>query len=168
MKEPFVLFKNMKSGTGHVLFWCIAPLIIGFPVPSLAIFYLEVFVAHTSSAAAMADILHRQFAEGENLFSLAIFNLIPFGALSLFCFVVAHLFSPARLACLGTCGLLGILAFMIPCHLSVWYPLYSGGHMSSTAVVAFFFIPFYCFVPLGIGLAIGWCISLLFRPKLSQ
>jgi hypothetical protein len=159
---------EMKSSKGHILFWCIAPLIIGFPIPSLVIFCLEVFVAHTSPAAAMSDILHRQFAEGENLFLLAVFGLIPFGALSLLCFGAANRFSPARLACFGTGGLLGILAFMIPCHWGVWYPLYSGEHMSSTAVIAFVFIPFYCFVPMGVGLLIGWCISLIFRPKLSK
>jgi hypothetical protein len=170
MKEAFVLFKNMKSGTGHVLFWCIAPLIIGFPMPSLAIFYLEVFVAHTSSADAATDILHRQFAEGDNLFLGQLMGLPPFAGLSLACFLAAHKFSPARLACLGIFGLLGILAFMIPCHISVWYPHYSGGHMSSTAVIAFVFIPFFCFVPLVIGLLIGWCISLLpcFRPEIPE
>jgi hypothetical protein len=158
----------MKSSIGHVLFWCIAPLIIGFPIPSLIIFFLEVFIAHTSPAAAMVDILHRQFATGENLFLLAVFSLIPFGVLSLFCFGVANKFSPKRLACFGISGLFGILVFMIPCHLSVWYPLYGGGHMSSTAVIAFIFIPFYCLVPMGIGLLIGWCISLFFRDKISK
>lgn len=162
-----MLLKNMKSSTGAVLFWCIAPLIIGFPIPSLAIFYLEVFVAHTSSAVAFQDVLHQQFAD--SLFFLAIFSLIPFAALSVLCFIFSHKFSPARLACLGIFGLIGIVAFMIPCHLSVWYPHYSGvGRMSSTAVIAFFFIPFYCLIPMGVGLLIGWWISLLFRSKIPQ
>jgi hypothetical protein len=151
----------MKSSIGHVLFWCIAPLIIGLPIPSLAIFYLEVFVAHNSSAEAVGSILHRQFAEGDNLFFIALLGLIPFAALSVICFIAAHKSSPTRLACLGVCGLLGILAFMIPAHISVWWPLYAGGHMSSTAVIAFVFIPFFCLVPLVISLLIGWGISLL-------
>jgi len=33
--------------------------------------------------------------------------------------------------------------------------------MSSTASIAFFFIPFYCIVSMGIGLFAGWLISLL-------
>ena len=156
-----MLFKGMKSSTGHVAFWTAAPLIIGFPIPSLAIFCLEVFVAHHSRSEAVASILHRQFAEGDNLFLLALFSLIPFAVLSVICITAAYVFSPARLACLGICGLLGILAFMIPCHISIWYPMYSGTHMSSTAVIAFFFIPFYCLVPLSIGLLIGWGISRL-------
>ena len=46
-------------------------------------------------------------------------------------------------------------------HAAVWWPLYFGGHMSSTAVVAFLFIPFYALGFLVIGLVIGYLISLL-------
>jgi H+/Cl- antiporter ClcA len=66
-----------------------------------------------------------------------------------------------RLVCLFYGGLLGILILMILGHVAIWYPLYGGGHMSSTASIAFFFIPFYCIVSMGIGLFAGWLISLL-------
>jgi hypothetical protein len=66
-----------------------------------------------------------------------------------------------RLACVTLGGLLGILAFMIPAHVSVWYPLYGGGHMASTAVIAFVFIPFYCIATLALGLLAGWAVSLI-------
>lgn len=56
---------------------------------------------------------------------------------------------------------MGILLLMILGHVAVWYPLYGGGHMSSTAVIAFFFIPFYCIAAMAIGLLIGWAVSLL-------
>jgi hypothetical protein len=55
---------------------------------------------------------------------------------------------------------------MVPAHVSVWYPLYGPGHVSSTAVIAFIFIPFYCLASLCVGLVVGWLISHLprFRP----
>jgi len=56
----------------------------------------------------------------------------------------------------GICGLAGILALMIPAHVSVWSPLYTEERMSSTAVIAFFFIPFYCIVTMGIGVSIAF------------
>ena len=56
---------------------------------------------------------------------------------------------------------MGILVLMVFGHVAVWYPLYSEDHMSSTAVIAFFFIPFYCLGTMAIGLLIGWVISLL-------
>jgi hypothetical protein len=105
--------------------------------------------------------MERQFAEGENLFLLALFGLVPFVALSVVCRVAARRLSSVRLACLGTGGLLGILGLMVPAHVAVWYPRYGPGRMSSTAVIAFVFIPFYCLVTLFIGLLVGWGVSLL-------
>lgn len=137
------------------------PLITGLLVPSLVIFYLEVFVGQVSPFMAVADILERQFSEGNNLFLLAIFGLIPFIALSVACAIAASRLTPVRLTCFGIGGLIGILALMVPAHYSVWLPLYEPGHMSSTAVVAFIFIPFYCLVTLAIGLFSGWLVSLL-------
>jgi len=145
--------------------WLAIPLITGLFVPSLVIFYLEVFVGQISPFAAVVDILERQFSEGNNLFLLTLFGLIPFFALSGACAIAASRLPPARLTCFGTGGLIGILVLMVPAHYTVWFPLYGPGHMSSTAVVAFIFIPFYCLVTLAIGLFVGWLVSLvpLFR-----
>ncbi len=143
------------------MFWLLGPLAIGILTPSLIIFCLEIFVGHISPIASAQDILRRQFAEGHNLFLLALLGLIPFAALSVVCLVAARRLSPVRLACLGVGGLVGILGLMVPAHVAVWYPLYGPGRMSSTAVIAFLFIPFYCLVTLGIGLLVGWCISML-------
>jgi hypothetical protein len=170
MKESFMLFKNMKSSAGHVLFWCIAPLFLGFITPLLISFYLEVFVAHNAPTASITSIIKEQFADGIFLFIFfTMIELIPFAALSVTCFIIAHKFSPARLACFGMGGLFGILGFMIPAHISVLYPHYSGGHMSSTSGLAFLFIPFCCIITLGVGLLIGWCVSLLpcFHSKIT-
>lgn len=143
------------------LIWVVTPLVIGLLVPSLVIFFLAVFIGHISPSAAAVDILRRQFSEGDNLFLLAAVGLIPFAALSATCAVAASGLTPTRLACLGIGGLIGILVLMIPGHISVWYPLYGPGRMSSTAVLAFLFIPFYCLVTLVIGLLGGWLVSLL-------
>lgn len=151
----------MNSVTQQRVIWVAVPVAIGMIVPSLVVFYLQVFVGHIAPAAAVADILHGQFAEGENAFLGAVFGLIPFAALSAICARAAGAMTPLRLACIGVGGLVGILALMIPGHVSVWYPLYGPGHMSSTAVIAFFFIPFYCLVPMAIGICVGWLVSLL-------
>jgi hypothetical protein len=151
----------LKRSTKQRLFWLIAPLVVGLLAPSIIIFCLEVFVGRINPFSSIADILRRQFAEGENLFLIALFGLIPFALLSVISVVAVRYLSPARLTCVALGGLLGILTLMVPGHIAVWYPLYGGGHISSTAVVAFFFIPFYCLVTLAIGLIVGWGISRL-------
>jgi len=141
--------------------WLAIPVITGLIVPSLVIFYLEVFVGQIPPFTAVANIMGRQFSKGNNLFLIAVFGLIPFVALSIACTIAASRLTPVRLALFGTGGLVGILALMIPAHYFVWYPLYGPGHMSSTAVVAFIFIPLYCLVTMAIGVFAGWLVSLL-------
>src|SRR5712691_10697863 len=146
----------VSNRTHAKLLWTILPLLVGFVTPSAVILWLEVFVAHTSPASAIVDLARRQFALGENLFLLALIGLIPFALLSVISLIAGRFVSGRRLACIAICGLVGILAFTVPAHVSVWYPLYGGGHMSSTAV-----IPFYCVATLVVGLLIGLAISFL-------
>ncbi len=142
-------------------FWVIAPLIIGLLTPSMIVFYLEVFVAHMSPAASTMGILQRQFSDGDNLFLIAVIGLIPFSTLSVVCFVASRRVSGARLVCIGFGGLLGILSLMIPWHINIWYPLYGGGRVSSTAVLGFIVTPIFCLGTLAVGLAFGWAVSML-------
>lgn len=151
----------MKANTTLGLRWCYAILAIGLFTPSVVIFCLEVFVGGINPFSALNDVLSRQFATGHNLFLIALLGLIPFVLLSCVAFTASHGTPASRVACISIGGLLGILRFMVPAHISVWYPLYGGRHMSSTAVIAFFFIPFYCLGSLTIGLIGGWLISLL-------
>lgn len=153
--------RPVRKNTKQALYWSITFLAVGLISPSLIIFCLEVFVGHINPLTSIADILRRQFAEGDNLLMLAVFGLIPFAVLSMACFVASRHLESSRLACVSIGGLLGLLGLMVPGHVAVWYPLYGGGHMSSTAVIAFVFIPFYCIASLCIGLLIGWLISLL-------
>lgn len=154
--------RNLRKG--HIYL----PLIFGALTPSLVIFILEVFVGHVSPVRSVHGILERQFAEGENLFLIMVFGLIPFAILIGLTALLSPKIKGKRLDCLFIGGLTGILVLMVFGHVAVWYPLYGGGHMSSTAVIAFFFIPFYCIAAMGIGLLIGWVISRLpfFRNQL--
>ena len=151
----------MKASKKQRLILVVIPLVIGLIVPSLIIFYLEVFIGHIAPLVAAEDVMKRQFSEGDNLFLLAAIGLIPFAALSVICAAAASRLTPSRLACLGVGGLTGILSLMVPAHVTIWYPLYGPGHMSSTAVIAFLFIPFYCLGTLAGGLLVGWLVSLL-------
>src|SRR5437879_5466095 len=79
------------------LFWVITPLAVGLLTPSIITFCLEIFVGRINPFSSVVDILRRQFAEGENLFLIALFGLIPFALLSVICLVAARYLSPARL-----------------------------------------------------------------------
>lgn len=111
--------------------------------------------------SAVADVASREFAEGENIFLLSLIGLLPFACLSFFTFLMAQRTSPRRLAFMAVGGLVGILAYMVPAHVAVWQPLYTGGHVSSTSALVFLFVPFYCVPVLVIGIIIGWVVSKL-------
>jgi len=145
----------MKTPIIHAVLWSLAAIAIGFVTPSSIILLLEITVGGIRPSVAWANVLHRQFAEGHNLFSLAILGLIPFVVLAIATIFISRERNPRQYACVVACGLLGILALMIPMHISIWYPLYGGGHASSTAVIGFLFIPFYCLVTLAVGLQVG-------------
>jgi hypothetical protein len=153
----------VTTNTKQSIYWSLGVLIIGLITPSAIIFCLEVFVGDINPLVASRDILHRQFAGGHNLFLIALLDLIPFALLSMICLVAARKLTPSGRKYVTLGGLLGILACMVPGHVAVWYPLYSGGHMSSTAVIAFLFIPFYCIPTLCVGVAIGWVVAVKVR-----
>lgn len=151
----------MAATAGHAARWSVASLLTGLATPSLVIFVVMVTVGGVGPATAAADILRRQFAEGHNLFLIAAIGLVPFVVLSFVAFLAARKQTPRQLACIVLGGLAGILALMVPAHISIWYTLYGPGHASSTAVIGFLFIPFACLVSLAIGLMAGWLFSRL-------
>jgi len=137
-------------------FWLLMPLVVGFVAPSIIILAVELFVAGMPLHGAIRDVASRQFASGNNLFLLAAVGLIPFLLLTGILILISRSEKGSDwVPWLSITGTLGALALMIPAHVGVWLPLYAGAHMSSTAVVAFFFIPFYCCVTMCIGLLIG-------------
>ena len=66
-----------------------------------------------------------------------------------------------RQGCAFWGGFIGVWGFTVWGHVSAWYPLWVGKRGSSTAAIAFLFIPFYALVPLVVGLLIGWGVSFL-------
>ncbi len=130
-------------------------LTIGILLPSLLIFILEVSVGGMNPVESLLLILSRQFSEGNNLFLLSLWGLIPFIVLSLIVAVRAKKWTLKKVNYTILLGLLGILVIMIPAHWSLWKPLYTNGHAASTAVIAFVFIPFYCLISMLLFLGIG-------------
>ena len=141
------------------------PAIAGILTPSLVIFILEVFVGNIPPLRSVQSILKRQFAEGENLFEIMLIGLIPFAVLIVINIAKSRIMPVPKLDFLAFGGLIGILLFMVFGHVAVWYPMYGGGHMSSTAVIAFFFIPVFCIVAMGIGMFLSLAICRLIFGK---
>ncbi len=149
----------MKEKRFKITFWLV-PTVVAFITPSLIIFLLEVLVGGISPVDATKHILVRQFAPGDNLFLLALIGFVPFAILIGILLPVSRTLTGRRVYCVLVGGILGILGVMISGHVSIWYPLYGGGHMSSTAVVGFLLIPFFCIPTMLAGLALGWGVSL--------
>lgn len=135
------------------------PIAIGMVTPSLALLGVQVLVGRIAIDVAVVDVLQQQFAAGHNLFVLSLIGLIPFVALSAMMSKYSKWRTRRSCHTLLGCGLAGLLGLMIPAHVMVWYPLYGPGRMSSTAVIAFVFIPFYCTLTMFLGLAVGWVIT---------
>jgi hypothetical protein len=132
------------------------PLAVGVLTPYAVVFALEIFGHNRIGSSPMSPTSN---PVGD--LWLVAFTLIPFVALIVATTAVSTKLSPWRLECVFWGGLIAVVAFTAYGHVSVWWPLYFGGHMSSTAVVAFLFIPFYALVPLAAGMAIGYVISLV-------
>lgn len=143
--------------------WSMAALSVGLVTPSLVLFCVHVFAGGIAPLSSARRVWENQFVGGHGL--IEALGLIPFVLLSAVCFIAARRIQGARLACVTGGGLIGILAFMIPAHASIWLPLYGPGHMSSTAVAAFLFIPFFCLGTLLPGLFAGWLVSLGFKGR---
>ena len=138
------------------LYWILLPPALGAIIPSAVIFCLQVFVANISPLVALADVIQRQAGKDTQLWVIAAINIIPFVTLSIICSFLARSIPQRRLNCIGLSGLVGILALMIPLHIDVWYPVFSGQRTSSTGPVGLVFAPFYCLGTLFVGLLVGW------------
>lgn len=108
---------------------------------------------------ALKEILVGQFKPGHNYFLITLYGMLPAIALISIAKDVSKRIAPRRVYCVIAGGLIGYLAILILIHVAVIYPLYGGGKMSSTAVIAYLFIPFHSVWAILIGLLIGWMIS---------
>ena len=132
---------------------------IGLVTPSLTLLAIQMIVGSVPFETAFADILFKQFAAGHNLFMIAEFGLIPFILLAIMMLRFPRHNTRRKYYTRYVSGLIGILGFMIPAHVGIWYPLYGPGGMSSTAVLGFFVIPFYCIGTLILGMLIGRLVT---------
>jgi len=134
------------------------PVIVGVLTPSLIIILMQVFLGEYSLSEAVSDTISKQFEDGHNLFGLTLIGLVPFVLLSIMLFFFGRKHNTKKVTIIMLCGLIAILVLMVPAHYSVWAPLYDDSNMSSTAVVAFLFIPFYCIISMLFGVLIGYGI----------
>jgi len=130
-------------------------LLTGMLLPSVIIFILEVTVGGLNPIESIQSVLSRQFSEGNNLFLLSLWGLVPFVALSIIIFIKTKQWTVKKVNYTILLGLFGILVIMIPMHWSVWEALYTNEHASSTGVIAFVFIPFFCLVSMFLFLGIA-------------
>ena len=138
------------------------PILLGLISPPLIKFLVQYIVGKLSVARAIKQT---------EILSWLVFSpvtLLPFAVLTITLILSTKVYSlrATYVLCFG--GLTGIFWGMVPQHVKIWSLFYKPHvHVSSTTAIAFLFIPFYCFVPLGIGLAISWIITRLpfFRDK---
>ena len=137
-----------------------ATLIVGLVTPSLVKVLTEITIGGIAPLMSLQNIAHHQFAEGHSLFPLAL-SLIPFAALCSIMLCLSGRLTRSQFYISILLGLVGILAYMIPSHASVWRPLYTDEHASACALLAFIYIPFRCLVTMTIGLTVAYLFSVL-------
>ena len=108
---------------------------------------------------AAKEILAGQFKPGYNYFTITLIGMLPAVALIGIAVYASNRIAPKRVYCVIAGGMIGYLAILILIHVAVIYPLYGGGKMSSTAVIAYLFIPYHSAWAITIGSLVGWMIS---------
>lgn len=120
-----------------------------------------------SVAAILRTFPHELFAEGHNLFLVALINAIPYVAAAvLTSWLVPR--SPAVSAadrCARKFGLVLMLTFVAGfttwMQLAVWESTFAPGHVSSTASLGLVFGPIMALMGLPLAFAVGWLIGCL-------
>ena len=146
--------------------YILLPLSAGFFTPPLVMLVVQLFVGGVPFMDALKEILAGQFKPGYNYFLITLIGMLPAIALIFIAKDVSKRIAPRRVYCVIAGGLIGYLAILILIHAAVIYPLYGGGKMSSTAAIAYLFIPFHSVWTILIGLLIGWLIS--FSPGIRR
>ena len=88
------------------------------------------------------------------------FRIVPFALLAIITGLLGRKIRRDFLVFTVIGGLIGVFLFYIPATASIWRPLYVGGRVSSTAVIAFLFIPFYAVPYMLAGTAGGLAVTL--------
>ena len=139
--------------------WVLTILFIGFITTPAVIFFFELFVKNITIRDLVNQLLNGQFKEGDNIFLLSVYGLIPFALHSLFCHSFGEVFNNRVLNCYGLIGIVSIMSCMVPMHFFAWIPVYRGDLVSSTSVLVFIVIPWFCVLSLGLGLCLSWAVT---------
>jgi hypothetical protein len=121
------------------------------------------YLYYSLGAGVLTPLLVMMLTVGRDMTggSLKGYSMIVFLSLIPFLVLIGIVFSTnlkgARLACVFWFGFIAVWGFTVYGHWSVWTS------RSSTAALSLFIIPVYAFVPLAIGLLVGWGVSLLVR-----
>jgi hypothetical protein len=109
------------------------------------------------------------FAAGHNLFLLSVLNALPvvlFVLLARWRYRIGHPedragFFPHKIGVVAAgLAVFGISLFI---HLVVWIDVFNPKSGSSTAVIAFVFLPFYALALMPVGYLVGWLIGKLIK-----
>lgn len=149
----------MKIQKTHI----ILPIVVGALTPSLAIILLQVFLGSVPPMRSVDGVLERQFAEGDNMFLVMVFGMIPFIVLIGITWLQAREADIVSLNYRFYGGLLGIVSYMLYKHISIWLPMYTDEKLHSTFGLGFILVPFYCIVTMVIGMVAGWLVYRLRR-----
>ena len=129
--------------------WLYSPLIIGLftLIPMFLMFDWKI---------VFSDLLAACF--GCIIFPLI--GLLPFIMLSAILYVAFKNARRCRLKYLYWCGLLSILAIVVPVNILTVLPTFTGGHQSSTQAFGFILVPMFGVPALAVGLGVGWLLSI--------
>ena len=133
------------------------PLFSGILSFYLVIFFLQVFIGNRSTLDLTLDIFFRHF---KAFLLVILISSIPFVAQMLLIWIVSFKSRGRRLESIFWGGFVSIFGPTLFGHYIVWNPLYTQDErISSTAILAYIFIPLYCLLFLVIGSIIGWSLS---------
>lgn len=144
-------------------FWGV--ILLGFVLPWIVRISVEAAFKPNEIGRILARFPELLFASGHNLFLLGLLNALPF---VVFAFMTRwryrmsaaedpKTFLPHKLGVIfaGTT----VLALTLFIQLVVWMNVFSPKAGSSTAVIAFVFLPFYALALMPVGYFVGWLIG---------
>ena len=143
--------------TRHVLYACFN-VFLGLCEPQAILFIIHVAIGGMSIKKAFPEVIVSN-SENGYFFITSILNLIPFIILNIYLFVKHRYDSAKKYIFMYASGLVGILILLIPMHIVTFYGINKSLPGSSTAPIAFIFLPLYAVFALSMGLWGGRVIS---------
>jgi len=129
------------------------PVVVGVLLTSLVLLLVKISIGEVAPLKAIVDVLQSQFSSSRNLFVIALFNALPFLALS---FVLKSYTGKSSSNLNWFRAAVCLVAMIIPfcwMHLQIWGPVYRQ-EGNSSAELGFLLTPIYCTVALVIALSL--------------